>query len=217
MNKIIIFLFFTFVLFSCEKENNGNSNETPDTSVKDPKKLEAGVFVSVEELKKFVPIEAYEKYKHIIYKNESGAEMKWNIDFNDSLKVDRELNKIKYQSGQFESVLYEPNTRFILLISASASFVDSTQIYKLISYGTLQDTKKYFGGYFFVENGEVNNSDPFNFYYPQHQINGKTIKDCYRIFNNKATKFGEVVYTFKEGIAAYRDDKNESWVFDRFE
>lgn len=218
-NYFLLILFLPFL--SCKKSNLDDNNPivvSPSSVVDtpDPLELKEGVTIPTNDLKRLIPSN-YKKSHFAIYKKLDGTELKFKIDFKDFVKIDRERSRVKYFSDQFYAVLYADEIDYVLAVQGNASFESADKITKWITYNVVAKKTSVSGHAIMGMDKQLDKEEPFNRYTPQKEYNGKMFKD---IFFTKAVNlknYSEVVYNTTFGIVAYRDEKDEYVVFDRFE
>ena len=216
-NYFIILLFLS--LLSCKKSILEDNNPIVIPTVidtPDPLELKDGVTIPTNDLKRLIPSN-YKKSHFAIYKKKDGTELKFKIDFKDSVKIDRELNSIKYFSDQFYAVLYSEDIDYILRVRGNANFGTPSEIIKGITYNITTKKASISGTAYMGKDKQLDKEDPFNRYTAQKEFNEKMFKDIFFTKFVNVIGYSELVYNTEFGIVAYRDENDEYVVFDRFE
>jgi hypothetical protein len=189
-------------------------NPTPEPLV-----FKEGVNIPVNDLKLLIP-EAYKKGKIAVFKTLNNIEAKFKITFRDSLIVKRELNGVQYTASEFRVDLVALEKKdYSLGITTIAQFGDEKTLIKGIKFG------QYFGfgiiptksEIFTTVDGKLDKTDPFNSYIASQEFNGKVFKDVFHRKYANEKRYSEIAYQESFGIIAFRDEKNELYVFDMFE
>ncbi|MEL6866466.1 MAG: hypothetical protein AAFP19_18720 [Bacteroidota bacterium] len=205
----IIFLLFNL---SCSEENSIQVSSVE------------GTHLNIESLKTYLPNQ-YFRETAIIYRNADDDTVRLETSSNESI-VDRSHNGENYKTDNFEVTLYDlTKPEFQIKLLGTANYYDNEmeelQISKsivsiLMPFNELGTTI----GSIYFENGEaqIRFGDDFR---ERITLHDRTFEEVYVLIGKQGNEIYEAYSALylnqTVGVVAFRDEKNELWVFDRFE
>ena len=199
-----IFLFSTFLLLlisSCSKEKIT---------------FQEGKVNSLDQILKFDNLNGLLTNSSVVFKNANGKTKKFNISFTKS-QEELSFDHVKYFTPKYAFQIYDPtDLNYAIYVYVTSNIVNITGEERayLSSSIFINNFDRYTASLGFDQNGEPSICT----YSAKKSFNDKNFES---VFSSPTVEningFSELHYSSKIGVVCFRDDKNDLWVFDRYE
>jgi len=199
MKRSILLLFISVSLFSCGK-NNGDSAEN---------------YIKLPEAINFFSNE-FKSANKIAFKKSEDEVIEMNVDSNYDIVPVSHSGRTSYIEKNSITMYYEESPHYPFLIEGTGLFKqDSDDVSPLLYISFMH------GGIdidnIFISTLNINDPELVvgrRRFYEEISLNNKLFKKVYSVKREDHNAYSESFYAKKEGIVAFRDEKNELWVYD---